>query len=344
MTFQAQPNDAGRRIDRVLRKMLPSAPLSLLYRLLRTGAVRLNSARAAPHARVAAGDLISLPASLATANQPAATAAAPGRAAAVLPALIDNEQIFVTSKPAGVAVAGPATERPLPLSHRLEPLLADRTPESLSFRPVPVHRLDRISSGLLIYAKTIDAARDLTAMLRERRATKVYLVLVERSVRRPQRLQARLRYDSHRRRAVIDQTAEPLSAHLRPISAVDGTTLAAVSTRTGRRHQVRALCAEARLPLAGDRRYGSTRSRRPFLHAWLLCSHDPSLLRVAGARYVEAPPETDRLTRHFADWERTAAALRALYTHDVAADAGASPHVAPARRARHRADRPQRHR
>lgn len=315
MIVQAQPNDAGRRIDRVLRKMLPSAPLSLLYRLLRTGSVRLNGARAAPEARITAGDRISLPASLPPEQQLYATA----RERAVvpktpaLPTLINNDQIFVISKPAGVAVAGPATERPLPLSHRLEPLLAEWTPASLSFRPVPVHRLDRICSGLLIYAKTIDAARDLTALLRERRATKVYLVLVERPVRQHQRLQARLRYDPSRRRAVIDEQAKPLSAHLHPINTVDGTTLAAVSTRTGRRHQVRALCAESGLPLAGDRRYGSQRRRRPFLHAWLLCSHDPSLLRVAGAAYLEAPPGTDRLTSHLADWKRTETALRALY-------------------------------
>ena len=231
---------------------------------------------------------------------------------------MDNEHVFVTDKPAGVAVAGPVSERPLPLSHSLEPVLADRVPGSLSFRPVAVHRLDRICSGLLVYAKTIDAARDLTALLRERRATKVYLVVVERTVRRPQVLQARLRYDAARRRAVIDRGAALLRASLHPIGTVAGMTLAAVSTRTGRRHQVRALCASAGMPLAGDRRYGSRRRRQPFLHAWLLCSGDPSLLRCTGARWLEAPPEIARLARHSADWgradwERAAGPLRARY-------------------------------
>ena len=322
-THEAQRNDAGRRIDRVLRRMLPSTPLSVLYRLLRTGAVRLNGARTKPDTRVAAGDRITLPASLSPAPAGAAPAAngaaertAPPRPqlGARLAAILDNEHVFVTSKPAGVAMAGPATDRPLPLSHSLEPILADRVPRSLSFRPVAVHRLDRICSGLLIYAKTIDAARDLTALLREGRATKVYLVVVERVVRRARRLEGRLRYDSTRRRAVIDHAARPLFAYLRPISTVAGMTLAAVSTRTGRRHQVRALCAEAGMPLAGDRRYGSRRRQRPFLHAWLLCSADPSLLRCTGAPWVEAPPEIERLARHSADWERAAASLRARYT------------------------------
>ncbi len=321
-SYEAQRNDAGRRIDRVLRRMLPSTPLSVVYRLLRTGAVRLNGARTVPGARVAAGDRIAVPASLAPAAMGASTATAGAERPASteqplgarLPVILDNEHVFVTSKPPGITIAGPATERPLPLSHCLEPLLADRVPRSLSFRPVAVHRLDRICSGLLIYAKTIDAARDLTALLRESRATKVYLVVIERVIRRAQLLQARLRYDSTRRRAVIDHAAQPLFAYLRPISTGDGMTLAAVSTHTGRRHQVRALCAEAGMPLAGDRRYGSRRRQRPFLHAWLLCSADPSLSRFTGAPWLEAPPEVERLVRHSADWKRAAAALRARYT------------------------------
>lgn len=350
--FEAQRDDHGRRVDRVLRRMLPSAPLSLLYRLLRTGAVRLNGARTTPGARVAAGDRIALPPPLAP--TPA------GRPAGIEPpeipdrtipdrdlldrTILDNEHLFVTCKPAGVAVAGPATERPLPLNHLLEPMLAGRAPASLSFRPAAVHRLDRICSGLLIYAKTIDAARGLTALLRERRAAKVYLALVERTARRPQRLEARLRYDPARRRAVIDADAARLCADFRPIAAAGGMTLAAVATRTGRRHQVRALCAAAGMPLVGDRRYGSPRRRRPFLHAWLLCSADPSLLRFAGAPWMEAPPALERLARHSADWGRAAARLRARYIHDVAANPDSSPHVAAERRAGHRADRPQRHR
>lgn len=314
-TCEAGRNDAGRRVDRVLRRMLPSTPLSVLYRLLRTGAVRLNGARTAPGAHVTAGDLITVPASLsAVAAHAVTTLSGPQSPATQLPAIVDNDHVFVTSKPAGVSIAGPATERPVPLSVSLDPILASRVPSSLSFRPVAVHRLDRICSGLLVYAKTIDAARDLTALLRERRATKVYLVLVERAIRRPQQLQGRLRYDSTRRRAVIDQRAAPLFAHLRPIGTVDGITLAAVSTRTGRRHQVRALCAEAGMPLAGDRRYGSRRRKRPFLHAWLLCSPDPSLLRCTGASWLQAPPDIARLARHSADWERAASSLRARYT------------------------------
>ena len=324
--YEAQRNDAGRRIDRVLRRMLPSTPLSLLYRLVRTGVVRLNGAPTVPGARVSPGDRITLPASLSC--TPAGTARSASAAAAArsdrsprtdtrippaVPTLLENEHVFVTSKPAGVAVAGPDSERPLPLSHSLEPILAERVPESLSFRPVAVHRLDRICSGLLVYAKTIDAARDLTAVLRESRATKVYLVVVEGAVRRPQLLRARLRYDSARRRAVIDHGAALLQGSLHPVGTAAGMTLAAVATRTGRRHQVRALCASAGTPLAGDRRYGSRRQRRPFLHAWLLCSGDPALLRCTGARWLEAPPEIARLARHSADWKRAAGPLRAGY-------------------------------
>ena len=219
-------------------------------------------------------------------------------------------------------------------------MLAGSGPQSLSFRPAAVHRLDRICSGLLIYARTLDAARELTALLRERRAVKVYLALVERTAHRPRRLEARLRYDSARRRAVIDEDAGPLFADFRPIGVAAGLTLAAVATRTGRRHQVRALCAAAGMPLAGDRRYGSPRRRPPFLHAWLLCSTDPSLTRFAGAPWMEAPPEIERLARHSADWRRAAAPLRARYLDDVVANPGPSPHVAAERRARHGADRP----
>ena len=61
MIVQAKLNDDGRRIDRVLRKMLRSMPLSLLYRLLRTGAIRLNGSRVTPAALLSEGDIILLP-------------------------------------------------------------------------------------------------------------------------------------------------------------------------------------------------------------------------------------------------------------------------------------------
>ncbi len=319
MIVQAKLNDDGRRIDRVLRKMLRSMPLSLLYRLLRTGAIRLNGSRVTPDARLSEGDIILLPNTLtdkivAPRTSNSRVLISENLAKPDLPALINNDQIFVINKPAGVSVAGPETEIPLPLSHRVEPMLAHQVPDSLSFRPVPVHRLDRICSGLLIYAKTIQAARKLTAMFRESRATKVYLALLERTVHRPELLQAPLSYDSTRRRAVLEPSAKLLSAYVQPISRVAGTTLSAISTNTGRRHQVRALCAQAGMPLAGDRRYGSPRSCRPFLHAWLLSSTDSFLLDTIKAGYIEAPPPSSRLSQHYTNWQQSADALRTLYS------------------------------
>ena len=315
-TYEAGWTDAGRRVDRVLRKMLPSTPLSALYRLLRTGAVRLNGARTAPHAQLKAGDKITLPSRL----SPVPSFDPPPNLSAVrqlnpsnLPTIVDNEQVFVINKPAGVAISGPVNERPTPLNLSLEPFLAAQVPKSLSFHPVAVHRLDRICSGLLIYAKTIEAAQGLTAMLRERSATKVYLVLIEQVVKHPRLLKARLRYDSDRRRSVADRRAALSVAYLRPINTAAGTTLAAVSTRTGRRHQVRALCGEAGLPLAGARRYGSQRRQKPFLHAWLLLSSDRSFLHCIGARWLEAPPEITRLTQHSSHWNHSASLLRSRY-------------------------------
>ena len=157
--------EAGQRLDNWLIRTLKGLPRSLVYRLLRTGQVRVNGKRAKPDQRVAAGDTIRLPPQRDSAP-PAAANAGPRSVPKSLTELIDaaivreEKDVLVINKPAGVAVHGGSG-----LAFGvIEALRALRPDEELEL----VHRLDRETSGLLLVARTRRALRDLHAAHQKR--------------------------------------------------------------------------------------------------------------------------------------------------------------------------------
>ena len=135
----------GQRIDNALATILKGVPKSLIYRILRTGQVRVNGKRAKPDTRLAAGDLLRIP-PVRVAERETSVAPA-GQVAEVADAVIfEDKHFLVIDKPAGVASHGGSG-----VSHgAIELLRAARPKESLEL----VHRLDRDTSGVLVFART----------------------------------------------------------------------------------------------------------------------------------------------------------------------------------------------
>ncbi len=121
-----------------------------------------------------------------------------------------------------------------------------------------VHRIDTQTSGIVVFAKTRAAAATLSSLFASRKIRKTYLAVVEGAIERE---------------LTIESPIGGKDAHtiVRPQRALDGATLVEAEILTGRMHQIRIHMKSIEHPVAGDRRYGSTRpAPRMLLHAWKL--------------------------------------------------------------------------
>jgi len=284
---------AGQRLDNYLFRHLKGVPKTHVYRVIRSGEVRLNKGRAQADARIATGDVVRLP-PLRVA-EPAAAPPAPARA---FDLLYEDEALIAVNKPAGVAVHGGSG-----VSFGVIEQLRAARPQARFLELV--HRLDRDTSGVLLVAKKRSALTALQAQFRGRETGKTYLALVEGDW--PARLKVidapLARYllaptpgqaEGERRVKVVPKdhpdamralTLVRVLARLTLPGDAAPMTLLAVTIKTGRTHQIRVHLASSGHPIAGDDKYGDAERRRAlarlglkrmFLHAWRLSFDHPA--------------------------------------------------------------------
>ena len=262
----------GQRIDNFLAGQLKGVPKSLIYRLLRTGQVRVNGKRAKADTRLGAGDEVRIP------PVRVATPSDPGAPPKSLLARIEQSVIhadrdfLVLDKPAGIASHGGSGVS----FGAIELLRAARPQETLEL----VHRLDRDTSGVLVLARRRGALTALQELIRDGAITKQYLALLAGNPARNKfEVNAPLRksvLQGGERMVRVDDAGKPARTAFRVIEAFEGASLAEVNLYTGRTHQIRVHAQHAGYPLAGDEKYGEREAnarlrehglRRLFLHA-----------------------------------------------------------------------------
>jgi 23S rRNA pseudouridine955/2504/2580 synthase len=292
--IQVDEQRAGQRLDNFLSGHLKGVPRSLVYRILRTGQVRVNKGRAKPNYKLQAGDRVRIPPLERGGGGQGAPAGQLAAAARRLMAgvLYENRDFLVLNKPAGMAVHG-GSGLQYGLIEALKSLGGDYAALEL------VHRLDRGTSGCLLLAKHRRALLGLHALLRERRMDKHYTALLAGRLEAPLEIDAALvrARRGGERRVDIGVDGKEARSRIVPQRLYRSATLAQVRIDTGRTHQIRVHCAGAGHPLAGDERYGDaafnqmlreTGLRRIFLHA--------SELRFTWERpYVLTAPLPDEL-------------------------------------------------
>ncbi len=251
---------AGQRLDNYLMRLLKGVPKTHVYRVIRSGEVRVNKGRAGADTRVATGDLIRVPP-----MRLAAPSAAPPAPAREFPVLLEDEHLLAIAKPSGVAVHGGSG-----VSHGVIEQLRQSRPQARFLELV--HRLDKETSGVLLLAKKRSALTALQDQFRQRDTGKIYAALVFGSW--PEKLK------------VIDQALhKTLDAagerHVRVVSPAheDGrraitlvqvaqrfadATLLRVTLKTGRTHQIRVHLAHAGHPIVGDPKYGDFARNKAF--------------------------------------------------------------------------------
>lgn len=277
---------AAQRIDNFLLRRLKGVPKSHVYRVLRSGEVRVNSGRVGPEYRLRTGDKVRLP--------PVRLAQKPARVArpAEFPVVYEDAALLVVDKPAGVAVHGGSG-----VSFGVIESLRAARPQAKVLELA--HRLDRDTSGLLVVCKKRSALVEMHRKLREGEVEKTYLAVVKGTPRREafdirEPLHKHVSASGERR---VSVAAGGMAAITRVKVVKGGSEFGVLEVRllTGRTHQIRVHLAHAGHPILGDDKYGDfelNRSlakqgvKRLFLHARRLAFSHP----VTGERLrLEAP-------------------------------------------------------
>jgi len=273
-TVRVPEDRAGQRLDNFLLGQLKGAPRSLVYKLVRSGQVRVNGGRAKAERKLDPGDEIRIPP--VRLGEPAERGVpARGLLEAMEASIVfEDARLLAISKPAGVASHGGSG-----ISFGvIETLRALRPRESLEL----VHRLDRDTSGLMVVAKKRSALTELQALMREDGGiAKRYLALLvgrlpdgTMSVDAP--LHVGLRQGGERHVQVSREGKASLS-HFRALERRGGQSYCEVRIETGRTHQIRVHARHIGHPIAGDDKYGDPDAnrrlreqvglKRMFLHA-----------------------------------------------------------------------------
>ena len=250
----------GQRLDNFLVKLLKGVPKTHVYRVIRSGEVRVNKSRAGVDTRLALGDEIRVP-PVRTSKNAADRAEAPSAPAREFPVVYEDEFLLAIDKPAGVAVHGGSGVS----SGVIEQLRQARP--SAKFLEL-VHRLDKETSGLLLIAKKRSALVALQDQLRQRQGDKVigknYAALVigvwpESKKVIDVALHKFLTAEGERRvHAVADDADEGKRSItlVRIAQAFAAFTLLDVTIKTGRTHQIRVHLTHEGHAIVGDEKYG----------------------------------------------------------------------------------------
>ncbi|MCW8924046.1 MAG: RluA family pseudouridine synthase [Gammaproteobacteria bacterium] len=269
---QIDANHAGQRIDNFLMTQLKGVPRSHIYQLLRSGQVRVNSGRKKPLYKLKLDDKVRIPpARINNDNQ----ATIPDSVIRLIEesVLFENDDLMVINKPSGIAVHSGSG-----LAFGVIEALKQKQPEQ--FLEL-AHRLDRETSGCLLIAKNRNTLTWLHKLLRDETGKgigKYYLALVTGQWQGMNTIDAPLKKSMRGGEHMVEVNKEGQHAisHFETKKIYNQYTLVEVKIETGRTHQIRVHAAHAGHPVAGDKKYGDSKSnqaikklglKRLFLHA-----------------------------------------------------------------------------
>lgn len=283
-TLTISQSDPGQRLDRWLKDHFPTLSYSVMQKWLRTGQIRLNGKRVKGSDVVKDGDQLRLPPQIQFLQELPAKSI-PQQSPQTLELLKNNivfedERCCVLNKPIGLAVQGGTDMRDyvdLYLGN-----LVSQNAEPLRL----THRLDKDTSGVLLLAKTKEAARYFTNLFKEGRIQKRYLAIV---VGNPQSDSGTITAPIHKKidSSLKNETPQKklaITEYRVLATSSKGLSLLELLPKTGRMHQLRIHCAlNLGCPILGDGKYGGKRAQ-PFAHRLSIYLH---------AFQMEVPAETE---------------------------------------------------
>jgi 23S rRNA pseudouridine955/2504/2580 synthase len=291
--------EAGQRIDNYLLRVCKGVPKSHVYRILRSGEVRVNKGRIDQLYRLQAGDVVRIPPVRIAEKENAAAVPA-----AEFPVLFEDTHLLIVDKPAGVAVHGGSG-----VSYGVIEQLRAARPQAKFLELV--HRLDRETSGLLLLAKKRSALTNLHEQMRDGATDKRYLTMVAGDW---QNKRQHIKLPLHKfttpdgeRRVVVQAGGMESHTVFTLVRKFERFALLEAELKTGRTHQIRVHLASSGFPILGDEKYGDfalnkqlqkatgghVALKRMFLHAHRITFTHPETGKPVTVS-APLPPECER--------------------------------------------------
>ena len=273
--FTARKNDDGRRLDRVLRIFLDSHSIGEIYKLLRKGLIKVNNQKAKPEKRIAQGDVISIAEFLFNQNENKEADKKDDNTHSPLAfdIVFENEHLLIIDKPYGRSVHGSEKDSDGGLDKEVtayyESKIKNDKEKSLSFRPGPLHRLDRNTTGLLVFSKSLEGAQWFSEGIKNHTIHKKYYGIAEGNLAVEENWEDKLSDSdttehgfhtvAQNSKGQLAQTIATPRAH----GKLNGRdiTLVEYAIKTGRKHQIRSQSKIHGHPLAGDTAYNGHKDR-----------------------------------------------------------------------------------
>ena len=276
----------GMRLDRWMKKHYPQLSYSLLQKLIRKGQIRINGGRCKTHLLISEGDEVRLPPLDQEMKTQDSLKVLSARETQALKSMIifENDAFFVVNKPSGLAVQGGTHQK-----HSLDLLFKSLT----GYHEARLtHRLDKDTSGLLIFAKSMHDAAWLTAAFKSRSIMKVYHALTlnppSDSAGRLEGALIKRHQKMHLSKSLSTEAKDAATEYRLLKQHPTGISWVELRPLTGRMHQLRVHCAAHGFPILGDEKYGpvpSVQKEKLYLHAHALSFDDP----LGNPFHFEAP-------------------------------------------------------
>ncbi|MEG0452686.1 MAG: RluA family pseudouridine synthase [Coprobacillus sp.] len=304
-------NNENQRIDKYLKKLLCNASSQLIYKMLRKKDVKVNGIKVKENYILQLHDQVEL-----FLYEDKFKEYTQAQTIFDLPiefdVLYEDEHILVVGKPAGLLIHEDINEDMNTLSNQVLTYLYNKgeyvPDESLSFTPGPVHRLDRNTSGIVIFGKTLRALQDLNEMMKQRHCIEKTYMTICKGYMPSQELIGYMKKDGDQSlvKVVSKNTPGALTMHtiVENIQSNDRYSLLKVKLITGRTHQIRVHLSSVQHPLIGDSKYGDFELNKyikkkyhlnyQFLHAYQIEFIKP----IGSLKYLQDKVITCPLPKH----------------------------------------------
>lgn len=260
MKIEIGPNEAGQRLDKFLRKLLKDVPLSAIFKALRKGDVRVNGKKEKEKYALAQGDTIEIKYISSKKDNKANFIKVDATGMKIC---FEDKNILVVEKWPGILVHSDGNKNEATLTDYALSYLnqkGDYIPEDeLTFIPAPCNRLDRNTSGLVLYGKNFEALKMLNEMIRDREVEKYYNTLVRGRIKDGFYSGYILKNEDTNISKIYDKEvpdSKEISMEVKNIQTNGAYSFLEINLITGRSHQIRAHLAHLGNPLIGDSKYG----------------------------------------------------------------------------------------